>query len=317
MVSASGHARHWRGYVAVGIIAVIASGIFIWLRPPPPSLLGYREDHHESTEYEAGGPKCEPKVLTTLRAGVTRLNRRNECADKAEDRAIAYENVYQTRRGAIASEQSTFEGFYQARAAWVQTVLLFLAFAASLWAAWAASLAAKAADETLNHARRTSIRELRAYVAPRDGKISVKGQESGDYHCIGQLKLTNLGQTPASKLICQAGLYVGDWPQTSVIRGGAIVLPGGDPVVNFELWPTEQVGIGAASFVDVSPEEAEAIMEKRKAIFLYGTIEYSDAFGGRVTTYFNRYKTGPDWLKQTILNVSPSGNETTYQEAND
>lgn len=163
------------------------------------------------------------------------------------------------------------------------------------------------ANDTLEHARQTAIIQTRAYIAPQKASIVISENRIG-----ATVWIKNVGDTPASNLNCAAAMSVGPWPQSSAIRIGVMHLPGSVPPHSMELWPTDDVVVQATSTF-LSPAERAAIELEISALYLFGVIYYTDAFEGKVTTYFTRHRTGKGWLSGDSFSVSPMGNETTYQ----
>jgi hypothetical protein len=280
MVSSRDTPRHWSPYIATGVAALAIAGVIGWsLMPSKPLLASHRDPHHEDRENRAGGRDCEPQKLATLGSGQAAERRRAKCAAQAEEHALAYEESYQTERGANAAEQGTLESFYQARAAWAQTVLLFLAFAASIWAAVGASRAADAAnrsvtkaDETLRHAQKSSEQELRAYIHVENilGAFPVAdGQQTTVF-----LHQTwrNLGKTPA--IHCRS-----DWNHIFIAGDLPTDFAFPDSLENTEI----VFGVGPSHIVTATPIQIQIgainmLFNRAINLYVWGWIEYDDVF---------------------------------------
>jgi hypothetical protein len=184
------------------------------------------------------------------------------------------------------------------------TDTLLVLFTAGLFGAtyflWSAT------KNLVNGAEETAERQLRAYVFFEKGGISDKTQDSATP--IFNLVFRNYGQTPTK------GAY---WIDSAV---GAINDERQFPISERRITETFQLAPGAflsvINFNDepqqlrLFPEQAKAFSESRIAFFIFGCLEYTDAFGKSRKTSF-RFKFTYDSAQQGLLANCNTGNEYT------
>ena len=129
-----------------------------------------------------------------------------------------------------------------------------------------------------------------------------------------RIKLTNVGKTPASDLICSVALSVQTWPQTSVIRVANMEGTALPQITRMELWPTNNAS-AQTNGIELTKSAIGEVERSEAAIVLNGTLQYLDAFGTRHTTHFSRLKIGEGWRDAEPMAVSPRGNESTSEKA--
>lgn len=129
----------------------------------------------------------------------------------------------------------------------------------------------RATRDLVRGAEKTAERQLRAYVlVEKVTIIDFAKNKQPRIHAV----MRNTGQTPAFKLHFAANATLLPYPATSPF------------VFN---WPSKRIysviGPGAATTITIAPrlvlteQDIADVLEKRTAIYVYGRIEYEDAFG--------------------------------------
>jgi hypothetical protein len=128
-----------------------------------------------------------------------------------------------------------------------------------------------ATRDLVSSAEKTARSQLRAYISVVNGDIQLVNGANGIQ---AQIKIKNFGQTPAHRTVAWASVRVleaeitgfsmkkGDKPATRAVMG-----PGAETIV--------------ARLVAVSPDDLAAIHSGTKRIFVWGRVEYIDAFNKR------------------------------------
>jgi archaellum component FlaG (FlaF/FlaG flagellin family) len=157
-----------------------------------------------------------------------------------------------------------------------------------------------AGERQLAHLNETAERQLRAYVNVM--KITV--ETSGNEHTFS-IEIKNFGQTPAYNELVETAVAFAYFPlvheltlDKSKVTGPSVLAPGAMHHVKIET---------------NSPFSAEELVQVRQgtgAIYIFGRIEYNDAFANfRQTTF--RHMIGGDAI------ISPSGNCAIAREGNE
>jgi hypothetical protein len=154
---------------------------------------------------------------------------------------------------------------------------------------------------TVEVARRTATRQLRAYACLEGGSVKPKELEDGKVLLDGFVRLKNFGQTPAKDFRSWVAMRVqnaSDWPfdQISEGLGKAIMSPQGEANLPVRLTVTKQT--------------LDEIRKGTKRIFVWGGCDYTDVFGK------NRYLKFYMWNNPEISSGWPLGSSDKGDEAN-
>lgn len=119
---------------------------------------------------------------------------------------------------------------------------------------------------------RHSERQLRAYMGNFASDMNLYNLDGGEAVFIAHTEIRNFGQTPAYK--------VTGWADTK------IDVPTATPFANEPQTPIVSAGIGFPGagihirrYQPVSHVEADEIRHKKKTVFFWGRVDYTDAFG--------------------------------------
>lgn len=311
----NGDAKSHRRYLAAtGLAAgLIAVAGLTWTFPTAPDLSRANQpEASNQTDYRAGGAKCDPAALQHLVDGRARIDRRDYCAEKAEERAQNTNNFAVAKAGVEATQKADRISYQQVKIGWFQTLLVMFAFGASAWAAWAASRAARAADDTLNHARETAERQLRAYISPSTPTF-IYPQPGIDGKTV--VKIVNDGATPARDVEIFGGYDFRDYSRSPVLTLNTDMI-----VSKFDLGPGQSI-----NKIDVipplNPQQAHEFSCGIKAMYVHGEVRYRDVFDVSRVTYY-RFIAGGDHLPHMVhdpstgvivvaLDAHPEGNHST------
>ena len=156
-------------------------------------------------------------------------------------------------------------------------------------------------DNLVTGADETAQKQLRAYLLPKGGTISVNGMD----HSV--ITFINNGQTPAYNVGTYSAHAVVDFPlpdnavfSMADIERGSFGDIGAAGERNIEL------------FFALSPEDMDAINNRRKAIFFWGMIEYGDIFNREThTTEFRLYYGGDACFPNGRMAIAKGGNKST------
>ena len=166
--------------------------------------------------------------------------------------------------GALVTYMDSHEGFFVG----AFTGCLFFA-TVLLW---------RVTNDTLKHAERTAERQLRAYVLTEGGAIKLLQEELAfdgrRAHVEFHIRVKNFGQTPAYNLTNWMFIDVFDWDYT----GPFTAAPPPDQRPS-----SSPLGPGNGTFLNdwrtISPKSFAGIKDGTKAIFIWGEVNYVDAFG--------------------------------------
>jgi hypothetical protein len=136
----------------------------------------------------------------------------------------------------------------------------------------AAERAADATAASVDLARDTAQRQLRAYIGTFEMSLRVHPLEGSGFGYITHIEIRNFGQTPAYEMMLWAdtavdipgALLFSDTPESPVVSGG-IAYP--------------SAGLHIRRFKKISEAEVEEIRNRTKSVFFWGTVSYKDAFG--------------------------------------
>ena len=226
----------------------------------------------------------------------------------AESQAKSYSQISEKKSPPLTLTLSNYASirvrcaghvFYEYRDTATAVATIFIAlFTARLWFSthrlWTVT------RDTLSHAEETAERQLRAYVFPREPKISgLFGKGGITLTC----KLHNFGQTPAYGLVCAATSYIGPVPQELVIVRGSI-----GPVPQLDLGPGAWITI-VEKHPALSDQEKTDIKNGVKAIYFTGNFSYCDSFKKNHPRIFTLMKSKKDGLEGESMAVAPKNNQ--------
>jgi hypothetical protein len=174
------------------------------------------------------------------------------------------------------------------------TVALFIA----TWALWKSG-------------EKHSERELRAYVFPIDIKVrNFKTSEK----ISAFVKIKNTGQTPAYKFTCQIKMIAGPFPQTdfTISKEESDLTPA-------SIGPHEAISYTPTTDTPLSWEQQEDVAQGRWAIYVFGRIDYVDAFKVPRWTTFRTFARGDNGRMYRVegerdvlaLVIDKDGNDAT------
>jgi hypothetical protein len=168
------------------------------------------------------------------------------------------------------------------------------------------------AIRTLNHMRESSETQLQAYVFVEgasivDGSVADPPQPEKVNTPFAAMLMKNFGQTPAYRVVSWAQLAV--VPVVNNEEPMLMVPPLAERFTN-TLGPSANFNKGIWFDRSLGAGEIADIVAGRRAIYLYGRIEYEDAFGMERFTTFRLHYTGqyPPPLNSILL-FSESGND--------
>jgi hypothetical protein len=162
---------------------------------------------------------------------------------------------------------------------------------------------AQATTEAITLARETAERQLRAYVfvhaSSREGAHSL----TPEFH----IEFKNFGQTPARGGTYWVHCKIDDyWSESGFER------PSNVGVGRFELAPS---GVGTITGINAEPNKVSVdgdklapFTERKTAFFVFGQIDYVDAFSQKRTTKF-RLRYDADGVRYGRLAACKEGNE--------
>lgn len=164
------------------------------------------------------------------------------------------------------------------------------------------------AQETLKTMQDTAQRQLRAYIGIFAMEVRVQPFEGGGSAFIAHAELRNFGQTPAYDVLIQsnAAVEVPDAMPFSDAQGPAAA---SGSAIAFR-----DAGLHVNQGWQISSEDAEAIRNRTKIVFLWGSVKYKDAF--RSEHFFNfRLISGHQVIDHPgiyVLGPHPLGYESDY-----
>lgn len=162
-----------------------------------------------------------------------------------------------------------------------------------------------ATRDLVRGADKTAERQLRAYV--HTAESTVTNISTGNGNVTFTIRIKNFGQTPAHKLSVLVAVELAPFP-TDV---STLTKPSTESLKNITLGPTAENTITMTRAPFSQTEIAD--MAARKALYVYGTIRYEDAFGESRSTKFCLIKGGGNQypLAGTDLFINNEGNEAT------
>jgi hypothetical protein len=235
-----------------------------------------------------------PRDPTPSPAEVRAAHERAEdvaAASRAE--AIAHRDLDQQTRMAVAAERLTNLTKWQLWATFASIVGLAGTIGVSLWSV-------RQSRQVITHAKETSERELRAYVAVRFSKALVF--EAGKRPKIN-FRLTNHGKTMAGAMSIRMGHA---WrPRAAPSEMPAPPLP--DPIKMKSLAPGENIGAHLTPAAILSKADFDAIERGERELVAFLELRYTDVFGTRREVLFSTAMTGKE-LKDQRHNMAHMAN---------
>jgi hypothetical protein len=173
-------------------------------------------------------------------------------------------------REVIASEKTAKWAVLGVLGALLGNALLFLNLRIAAQATDAANIAATAAKEAVDHARRTSMLELRPYLSPEETNF-IRNIRDGELADLAfQFLWRNVGATPARNV----RTFI-DWrAEDTGFDWNSFHYPEDPSLAGYSgrLGPNGFVKVNSRSSIPVS--ELIAIAEGRREIYLWGSLEY-------------------------------------------
>jgi hypothetical protein len=169
----------------------------------------------------------------------------------------------------------------------------------------AAERAADATAASVDLARDTAKRQLRAYVTV-NGVIRTKdpGDLSGKGFAV-LVDIKNNGQTPASDSLQWARIEIREFPLVTPLPIHCLENP------TRGILPPEAKNLAFPTFTrDLTTIEENAILANHTAVYVYGEIEYLDVFGDRHLTQF-RFRCNGQGYPLGMFKPDGEGNEAT------
>lgn len=167
-----------------------------------------------------------------------------------------------------------------------------------------AGVAEKHADiagATLKTMQETAQRQLRAYIFIVNGRV----ERLGDNRLKAALTIKNFGATPAYQLTHQTAVRIvpneepTGYSQEGVSKQVLLIPPNADAPLN------------CFSVKSFELDDHRAYAQDQCHIFVYGTLNYLDAFGRPQTTHFRFEVTGDIWASRGHLQQTEDGNDAT------
>lgn len=167
----------------------------------------------------------------------------------------------------------------------------------------AARRSADIGDQGLADARRTSEKQLRAYVNVSSVRIS-------NIANVKQVKCEsrNYGHTPATKIVIRYDFSVGklNWESATTL----------EPTMHARSFEHGVMGPTAPMRLKVDlppllPGVGTHMEQMGNAFFFWGDIKYEDVFGQPQTTWFRCMIRGKDWLSGGKMGICHQGNDAT------
>lgn len=162
--------------------------------------------------------------------------------------------------------------------------------------------ATNAAVDANRIARKSSERQLRAYVHPTDSKVIM--EENGIVRA--NVRIQNAGQTPAYKLISRVTVSIGPYPLQESPSSSS---KDGQRVSRGVLQPKCHVN-GTVEIGPLGVEAQKVISAGKAVIFVHGDLSYLDVFDNPQTSKFRLMYTG-QWGGQKPLDICDEGNDAT------
>lgn len=279
--------RNWLPHAPLGVGLVVAL-----------ALLGValaNHQHNAETAYQTARQEYEQ-------------SKRIVTADAAAQRPYTGDKSYREEWRAERDLEAQRLMAWWSRIAGVATCIGVLLLAATLWETTRTTIAAadavQATKDSVEVARTTAERQLRAYVFP----ISVRLLD----FAIGsapraEITIKNTGQTPAYDCTVIASIYriglplVGAFPNPDVPTR----MSAGSVGPGMERHPKPSLTKA------LSEDDHTAVREGKEAIFVFGRVNYVDAFGKPRFTNF-RYEFGRENARRNdgSLHVCVAGNES-------
>jgi hypothetical protein len=169
----------------------------------------------------------------------------------------------------------------------------------------AAERAADATASSVDLARDTAKRQLRAYVTV-NGVIRTKDPGHLDAQGFAVLvDVRNVGQTPAYDLLQWANISIQEFPLVTSLPIHCLENP------TRSILPRDAKSMAFPAFTrDLTTIEENAIRANHTAVYVYGEIDYLDVFGERHLTQF-RFRCNGQGYPLGLFKADGEGNEAT------
>lgn len=307
-----------RGFALIVVLALL--GAMSPLEPPSPSRGEARQPEQSHPQPAAQQPATDQrgtdevpltvKVLPPEKSPDERAREQRERDEKAshERWLTNWTGVLAIFTVLLAVVAGIQAGFF-----WVQLKLMRVGVDDAKKAAEAAGESAQATKASVELARETAERQLRAYVTVRAEHLRVQGEDSEKF--VLELRIENTGQTPANEIGIKSLVRIEKHPLPATFDFSV-------PDDSFDEPSVIILGPGGRSFHHSGAEgpfsEADMKEVKRaksgRRIYCWGTIRYEDAFGAEQTTefcYFLNWETKPDGGDRIAVQVGRYHNKAT------
>jgi hypothetical protein len=291
-------------WIIVGSLCLAGAAAFNGMIPLDSPLIVPRQyDQGFDFRMEEKQPSCYGPAIDALPAGERRA-KQEACELAREQLRNERESLIQAVRSTNAAEEELRQSWQQTVIAFLQAILTVLALVFTGWAAFAASRASRAAEESIRHAEIAMRIELRAYLHVQSINVvwSVDGQPAFDVVCM------NTGQTPAR------WFELSVWAVRRPAGSGAPPMPA---EARFSRWPVP-VGGGRERSARILPEGSSDLRlrvdfrEAGTAIFALGILRYEDVFGVIHSEEFSAFKRSPTGRSESMAFATggePAGGE--------
>ncbi|RUU44107.1 hypothetical protein EOD08_11200 [Mesorhizobium sp. M6A.T.Ca.TU.002.02.2.1] len=212
-------------------------------------------------------------------------------ADKhdAEDLDAQQKAADAAEVSATAAQRQVIPTYAQAILGALGMVLLFAAFLYTKW--------------TYDHSVSSSERQLRAYVC-LEGVHAPAGFEADEITAVAHVK--NFGATPASEMSQWTLIKLREYPLVGDLEPYD---DSGHP--NRVILPPGAITLSMPTFRGLEAWEITAIKKEELALYVYGEINYIDAFGENRSTIFRMRSTGEQSFKLGVFKATKDGNGYT------
>jgi hypothetical protein len=143
----------------------------------------------------------------------------------------------------------------------------------------------------------TAERQLRAYIGIHAMEVTVAPFAGGGFAFIARAELRNFGQTPAYEVVVQSNAAV-DLPEARPFGGIQGPAKSAGSAIAFK-----DAGMHVSQGWQISEADANAIRDRTKSVFLWGTVKYRDAF--RKEHFFTFRLINAQQINQTIYAMAP------------
>jgi len=164
-----------------------------------------------------------------------------------------------------------------------------------------AERSATSSEEQVEISRRSTERQLRAYV----GVASIETRPAGDSHYACRFMVKNYGLTPAHKCTIFVAAKTAQFPLLDPKDGGPEPKPQGNDIT---LYPSAEIaGYAACDFENHSQQ----FENEELAVYVYGYVQYDDSEGINRRSNFAYRGTGGVFVRSGEMHPCLLGNSAT------